>query len=384
MTIDTIKTITVLGAGDMGHGIAEVALMAGYRVYLRDINSAAVEKGVKRIIESLEKLVSKGKVAADLFDKIKKELLIPITDLKKAVQNTDLIIEAIPEIMELKKETFSIVDEAAPSHAIIASNTSTMSISEFADGTKRPDRFAGLHYFNPAVLMPLVEVIRGSKTSEATFQTCYDFVLKNKKVPVRVNKDVAGFIVNRVQAPGGVLLNCILDQKIANPEEVDALMRNQGLPMGPYEIFDFTGIDINVHVFSYYAKAIHPDYAIGKTMKGLYDQGKLGKKTGSGIFDWSKGRPAIDLTKTTQAFDPMDLLAVNANEAARIVAMGVCSFEDVDTAIKNATGNPKGLISQIKHIPAKDMTERLENLSKTFGKEIFKPSRLIREGAYCS
>lgn len=382
MAAENIKTVTVIGAGDMGHGIAEVALMAGYRVNLRDISESAVNKGVDRIMDSLEKLMSKGKVNEPLFRSIQSELLKPFTDLGESVADADLVIEAIPEIMELKKETFKVVDQAAPPHAVIASNTSTMSITEFAGQTSRPDRFCGLHYFNPAVLMPLVEVIRGEKTSGETLKTCYDFVLNNRKVPVVVNKDVPGFIVNRVQAPGYVLANCVLDGQVATPEEVDAMMRREGAPMGPFELIDFTGVDINVHVADYYAKTIHPDYAIGKTVEGLFKEGMLGKKTGAGIFDWSKGRPAMDLTKTSSAFDPLDILAVNANEAARIVEMGVCTFEDVDTAIRNATGNPRGLIAQVRRMEAGELSSRLDNLSKRYGKEIFKPAFFIRNGAY--
>lgn len=382
MAADDIKTIAVLGAGDMGHGIAEVALISGYRVFLRDINEQFVNKGVARIHDSLAKLVGKGKVPSAHHEKIKSELLVPCTDLDAAVREADLVIEAIPEIMDLKKETFRQIDRSAPAHTVFASNTSTMSISEIASVTGRPEKMMGLHYFNPAVLMKLVEVIKGDKTSEETMATGFDFVLKNNKVPVRVNKDVPGFIVNRVQAPSSVLLNAILDEKIAEPEAVDAVMRKLGMPMGPYETMDYTGLDINVHGSNYYAEAIHKDFAPGKTMMAKFKAGELGKKTGKGFFDWSAGRPAIDLGKATDKFDPMDLVAVNANEAAKIVEMGVCSFEDVDKAITNATGNPMGLMAVAKMIPAADLTRRLENLSEKFHKEIFKPSRLIREGAY--
>jgi len=382
MTGDDITTIAVLGAGDMGHGIAEVALIKGYRVFLRDINRQFVDKGVARIHDSLAKLVSKGKVTADHHERIKSELLVPCTDLDDAVREADLVIEAIPEIMDLKKETFRQIDKSAPAHAIFASNTSTMSISEIAAMTGRPEKMLGLHYFNPAVLMKLVEVIKGEKTSEETLRIGFDFVLKNKKVPVRVNKDVPGFIVNRVQAPSSVLLNAILDMNIAEPEAVDAVMRKLGMPMGPYETMDYTGLDINVHGSNYYAQAIHPDFAPGKTLMAKYEAGELGKKTGKGFFDWSAGRPAIDLSKATDKFDPMDLVAVNTNEAAKIVEMGVCSFADVDKAIINATGNPMGLIAVAKYMSPADLSQRLEGLAEKFNKEIFKPSRLIREGAY--
>ena len=160
MKIESIKTVAVIGAGDMGHGIAEVALIAGYKVYLRDINHEFVERGITRIHQSLEKLVSKGIVPTEHHEKIRAELLVPCVDIKEAVKEVDLVIEAIPEIMELKKETFQEMDEAAPAHTLFASNTSTMKITDIASITARPEKVMGLHYFNPAVLMKFVEVIK--------------------------------------------------------------------------------------------------------------------------------------------------------------------------------------------------------------------------------
>ncbi|MDP3286352.1 MAG: 3-hydroxyacyl-CoA dehydrogenase family protein, partial [Desulfobacterales bacterium] len=244
------------------------------------------------------------------------------------------------------------------------------------------NKVLGLHYFNPAVLMKLVEVIKGERTSEETMQIGCDFVLKNNKIPVRVQKDVPGFIVNRVQAPAGVLLHCILDKKIAEPEAVDAVMRKLGMPMGPFETMDYTGLDINFHGSNYFAKEVHPDFASGKTIAAMVKDGNLGKKTGRGLFDWSKGRPNIELSKAADNFDPMDLLAVNANEATKIVTMGVCSLEDIDTAIINATGNPFGLIAMIKGIDPDELSKRLERLAERFNKEIFRPSEMIKSGGY--
>ena len=382
MNINDIRTLAVIGAGDMGHGIAEVALIAGYKVYLRDINHEFVNRGVTRIHQSLEKLVSKGKIRKEDHEKIRGELLVPCVDISEAVKEADLVIEAIPEIMDLKKETFREMDKAAPAHTLFASNTSTMKITEIASVTGRREKVLGLHYFNPAVLMKLVEVIRGDQTSEETIRIGYDFVLKNNKVPVCVQKDVPGFIVNRVQAPAGVLLHCILDEKIAEPEEVDAVMRKLGMPMGPYETMDYTGLDIFLHGSNYFAKEVHPDFACGKTIAAMVKAGNLGKKSGRGLFDWSKGRPNIDSAKATDKFDPVDLLAVNANEATKIVAMGVCSLEDIDTAIINATGNPFGLIAMIKCIDPDELALRLERLAERFNKEIFRPTQMIKSGGY--
>ncbi len=382
MDINDIKTVAVIGAGDMGHGIAEVALIAGYRVNLQDIKQEFVDKGISRIHGSLEKLVSKGKVASDHFEKIKSELLNPFVEIEEAVADADLVIEAIPEILELKKATFEKIDRAAPKHALLASNTSTMKITEIAGATQREDKILGLHYFNPAILMKLVEVIRGDKTSDETMQIGYDYVIKTNKVAVRVEKDIPGFIVNRAQAPSGVLLGCYLDNDIVSPEEVDATMRSLGMPMGPYETMDYTGLDINYHASKYFAEAIHPDFATGPSINAKVEAKELGKKTGKGLFDWSNGRPAIDLSKTSDKFDPMDLLAVNINEATKIVEFGACSLEDIDVAIINATGNVMGLIAVAKGIEPADLISRLEKLAETYKKEIFKPSKMIRDGAY--
>jgi enoyl-CoA hydratase/3-hydroxyacyl-CoA dehydrogenase len=257
-----------------------------------------------------------------------------------------------------------------------------MKITEIASLTKRPEKVLGLHYFNPAVLMRLVEVIRGEKTSDETMQVAFDFVLKNGKVPVRVEKDVPGFIVNRVQAPSGLLLTCIVDEGIAQPEEVDALMRKLGMPMGPFELMDYTGLDVSYHARNYYAKVINPDFAPGRTIEAKFKAGQLGKKTGKGFFDWSKGRPEIDMSKATDKVDPMDLIAVQINEATKLIEMGVCSAEDVDTAIVNGTGNAVGPMSVAKGQEPADLTKRLEGLAKKFNKEIFKPTKMIREGRY--
>jgi enoyl-CoA hydratase/3-hydroxyacyl-CoA dehydrogenase len=264
----------------------------------------------------------------------------------------------------------------------MASNTSTMRITEIGSLTRRPEKVLGMHYFNPAVLMRLVEVIRGEKTSDETMQVAYDFVLKNGKVPVRVEKDVPGFIVNRVQAPSGVLLTCIINEGIAKPEEVDALLRKLGMPMGPFELMDYTGLDVSYNGRLYYAKAIHPDFAPGRAIEEKVKAGQLGKKTGKGFFDWSKGRPEIDLSKATDKLDPLDLIVVQINEATKLIEMGVCTAEDIDTAIVNGTGNAFGPMGVAKGQKPAELTNRLEGLAKKFNKEIFKPTKMIREGRY--
>ncbi len=225
MNINDIKTVAMIGAGDMGHGIAEVALLAGYKVNLYDIKDEFVDKGKKRIFDSLDLLAGKGKIPPELNTAIREQLLTTTTDLAKAVGNADLVIEAIPEIMDLKKKVFAEIDQLAPAHTLLASNTSTMSISEIATATNRPDKVLGLHYFNPAVLMRLVEVIRADKTSDETMQIGMDFAAREKKVGVQVKKDRPGFIANRVNQAPAVLVSEILERGEVEPEALDAFVR---------------------------------------------------------------------------------------------------------------------------------------------------------------
>lgn len=382
MEIDDIKTVAVIGAGDMGHGIAEVALIAGYKVNLYDIKQEFVDKGASRIMESLDKLASKGKVPADHVKKIKGELLKKTTNLADAVKNADLAIEAAPEVLDLKKRVFAEMDKAAPANALLASNTSTMSITEIAKSTNRPDKIFGLHFFNPAVLMRLVEVIRGGKTSDETMQIGRAFVERINKVPVIVKKDVPGFIANRVNGPASVLINAIIGSGEIEPEALDAFVKGLGAPMGPCELQDYVGIDIVINGAKYYAETVHPDYAPPPHLLKMAKEGKLGKKTGKGYFDWSQGRPNIDLSKATDKFDPMDTIAVQINEACKLIEMGVCTAEDVDLAMTNSSGNPVGPMSVAKSIDPADLAARLNRLAEKYKKEIFKPTKMIREGTY--
>jgi len=380
--MNEIRNITVIGAGDMGRGIAEVALISGFKVFLQDVEQGFVDRGVSRIYRSLDKLVEKGKVPEKRYQEIKDSLLMPVVNIEAAVKETDLVIEAIPEDLELKKATFARIDKAAPDHAILASNTSTMKISEIAAATGRPDRVAGLHYFNPAVLMRLVEVVRGDATSQETIDACKVFVKKNSKVPVVVRKDIPGFIVNRVQAPSNILLQSALDTNLVRPEEVDAMLRKSGMPMGPYEIMDFTGLDVAVGGCNYFSKHVHPDYAPGKTLVAKVKAGELGKKSGRGLYDWSGGRPEIDLEKTTDKLHPMDIAAVNINEATRLIEMEVCSAQDIDTAITSGTGSAKGPMAMARSMDPEELSGRLDRMADLFNKEIFRPTDMIRNGTY--
>jgi len=380
MKVEDIKKIAVMGAGDMGHGIAEVALLAGYKVALRDIEQRFVDRGLSRMKESMDKLVEKQKIA----EENKKAMLANIetfVDVAESVKDADFIIEAVPEVMDLKKQVFQALDAAAPKHAVLASNTSNMSITDIASTTKRPEQVVGFHFFNPAVLMKLVEVTKGAKTSEETMHVAYNLAQKMNKAPVRVEKDSIAFVYNRINAPTGLLLNLMLEKGIAAPMEIDAKMKQMGMPMGPYEIMDYAGLDVAYHSFLYFADKLSKDYTPPSWLKAKIDAGELGKKTGKGIFDWSKGRPEIDLSKAKEGFDPATLIALQVNEATKLLEGGVVKGpDDIDQAIINGGGAAFGPFQLGKGIGWDKLARICEDLAKKYGIKSFEPTEMLKKG----
>jgi 3-hydroxybutyryl-CoA dehydrogenase len=284
-----IKTIGVLGAGVMGNGIAQVASQAGYNVIMRDIEDRFVQGGLKNIDKFLSKSVEKGKMTADqkngIMGKIK-----GTTDLNE-MKNADLVIEVIIEVMDVKKKVFAELDAITRPDVILASNTSSMSITEIAAATKRPDKVIGMHFFNPVPLMKLVEVIRGISTSDETTATILDITKKLGKEPVEVKVDVPGFLANRLMIAVAIEAIKLYEQGIASKEDIDkAAKLGLNYPMGPFELMDLTGIDINYHVMDYFYKELPKENKWDPPLfiKNMVRAGLLGRKTGKGWYDYSK------------------------------------------------------------------------------------------------
>ncbi len=386
MKAEDIKTIAIIGAGDMGHGIAEVCALAGLKVNLYDIKQEFVDKGKNKIKESLEKLVAKQKMTADNCSKIIGSIT-GFTVLQEAVQGIDYMIEAAPEILDLKLKIFKEADAAAPKHAILASNTSNMSITRMADATSRPGNVLGIHFFNPPVMMFLVEVIRGNKTSDETINVSYDFISKLKNfrgamVPVRVEKDSPGFIFNRVNAPIGLFLSEMYEKGLVNPEAVDAKVRSFGAPMGPYETTDFAGLDVFCHGSEYFAKTLSPEFKPSSWVVKLIAAGNLGKKTGQGIFSWPAGaRPAIDMSKADPNFDPMDIICLQVNEGTKLIQEGVTDkAAEIDKAMVNGGGSPLGPFALAKVMGWAQVAKRCEAISQKLGINWFMPTEILKKG----
>jgi enoyl-CoA hydratase/3-hydroxyacyl-CoA dehydrogenase len=386
MEAQDIKTIAIVGAGDMGHGIAEVCAMAGLKVNLYDIKQEFVDKGRNKIKESLEKQVAKQKMTAENCSKIINSIQ-GFTVLKDALKNVDYMIEAAPEILDLKIKIFKEADENAPQHAILATNTSNMSITMMAEATLRPDKVIGVHFFNPPVMMFLVEVIRGEKTSAETMNVSYDLIksMKNFRgamVPVRVEKDVPGFIFNRINAPVGLYLDMLLEKGLANPEAVDAKIRSLGAPMGPYETMDFAGLDVYCHGTEYFAKTLSPEFQPSGWLKKMIAEGNLGKKTGKGIYTWPGGaRPAIDMSKADPNFDFMDIVCLQVNEGTRLLDDAVTnSAAEIDKAMVNGSGSPFGPFALAKGMGWPKVAERCEAIAKRLGVQWFIPTDTLKKG----
>lgn len=374
-----IKKVAVIGAGDMGHGIAELFAVSGYDVSLMDKFPEMLAKAKVRIQASLDKLVERGKLTKENSLATLSRLTY-FGDIEGAVAKADLIVEAVPESMELKKSIFKEVSSFAPSDAILASNTSNIKISDLAEATSRPDKMVGLHFFNPPMLMKLVEVIPGSKTDPAVVEQMVEVCSRLGRTAVKVLKDSPGFIVNRINAADTLLFCLILDKGIATAAEVDNFAKGQGLPMGPYELLDFVGVDIGADSLAYFAQALSPEYGKGTTFARMAKAGQLGKKTGKGFYDWSTGKAQIPKTPATDKLSIMDLFALEINEAVKLIEEGVARPEDVEKGVTLGMNRPFGPISVARDLSNAEVKAKLEELAGKYECKIFSPAKSIVEG----
>ncbi|MEM2104233.1 MAG: 3-hydroxyacyl-CoA dehydrogenase family protein [Candidatus Bathyarchaeia archaeon] len=284
-----VKTIAVLGAGLMGHGIAQLAAQVGkYEVYMRDVEQRFIDSGMNMIRSSLQKFLTKGQITPSEFNEIMTRIHSTV-DLKEAVSNADLVIEAIPEHVELKKATFREVDAFAPPHAILASNTSSVSITELSSATKRPEKVCGMHFFNPPQVMKLVEVIKGAKTSDETIETVLDVAHKMQKETVLVKKDYPGFIVNRILIPAINEAVALYWEGVAERDDIDkAVKLGLNWPMGPLMLLDYVGADTALAIAEVLEKDLDPKFHPHPGLKQMVRANLLGRKTGKGFYDWTQ------------------------------------------------------------------------------------------------
>ena len=377
--------IGIIGSGTMGIGIAQVAATSGCEVFLYDANSAQTEKSLTNLKKILDRLVEKQKISSEkseeVFNKIK-----PCNDLQDFA-TCDLIIEAIVENKEIKTKVFQNLEEIVSENCVISSNTSSISITSLSSELKNPERFIGIHFFNPAPLMPLVEIIPGLLTKEKLAGEIFSLVKSWGKTPV-IAKDVPGFIVNRIARPFYGEALRIVEENLATIEQVDDAMRTLGnFKMGPFELMDLIGIDVNFSV----TKTVYQDYFFDPKYKPSLVQQRmseaklLGRKTGKGFYDYSeksqesraKSQDIADEKLYEMIF--MRIISMLINEAVEAKRLKIANDEDLELAMQKGVNYPKGLLAWGKEIGYEKASKTLQNLYETYQEERYRQSPLLRK-----
>ena len=342
-----IRVATVVGAGAMGSGIAQVLAQAGVRVHLYDTKDEALERAMQKMQATMDRLVEKGTFTSERVADILSHIT-PILYLREA-SDSDLVIEAIYENLEAKRSVFTTLDDVVSADCILATNTSSLSIAAISAGVKNPARVIGLHFFNPAPLMPLVEIVPSLATDSEVLERCVQSVAAWGKIGV-VAKDSPGFIVNRVARPYYAEAMNILEEGIADVPTIDwAMTQVAGFRMGPFALMDLIGHDVNYTVTEtvwtqfYYSPRFRPNLS----QKRLLEAGWLGKKTGRGFYDYRDGVAAPAATQDTALGEAIvqRILALLINEAADAVYRGIASPADLETAMTKGVNYPKGLLA---------------------------------------
>ncbi len=362
----------------MGHGIAQVSATAGYNVVLRDIEQKFLDNAMEKIKWSLDKLVSKQKIsqteADDIFSRIK-----PVVDLKDSVKDCQLVIEAVPEILDLKRKVYEELDQAANKDVIFASNTSTLPITEIANTTSRPEKFIGIHFFNPPQLMKLVEIIPGQKTAKEVVDLTQDFVKSVKKEPILCRKDVPGFIINRLFIPLVHEACYVIDRQQCQLTEIDSAVKFKlGFPMGIFELADFTGMDVihkaTIEMHLRDKKVINPHLKIEQ----LYNEKKLGQKSGEGFYKYSADKyERIPLSEElAEKCNPIQIVANILNNAAWLITNQASDVAEIEKAAQLGLGLKKPLFETAKEYGMSNIVNELKQLAEKHG-QFYEPDPLL-------
>lgn len=376
-----MNRIGIIGSGTMGIGIAQVAATSGCKVFLYDANPAQTEKSLLNLSKTLNKLVEKQKISAEkseeVFNKIK-----PCNDLQDFA-TCDLVIEAIIENKEIKTKVFQNLEEIVSKNCVIASNTSSISITSLSSELKNPERFIGIHFFNPAPLMPLVEIIPGLLTKKKLAEEIFSLVKSWGKIPV-IAKDVPGFIVNRIARPFYGEALRIAEEQIATPEQIDDAMRTLGnFKMGPFELMDLIGIDVNFSVTKtvYQDNFYDPKYKPSLLQQRMSEAKLLGRKTGKGFYDYAENAQNPVAEKNEELYQQifMRIISMLINEAAEAKRLKIASDEDLELAMQKGVNYPKGLLAWGREIGYRKISETLQNLYEEYQEERYRQSPLLQK-----
>ncbi len=379
--------VGIIGSGTMGIGIAQVAATAGCHVSLYDANDIQTEKSLSDLRKTLAKLSAKGKISAEKADEVLNQIK-PCTEIS-GLRNSDLMIEAIIENKEIKTKVFAELENLISQECIIGTNTSSISITSLSSELKNPERVIGIHFFNPAPLMPLVEVIPGLLTAEQLPQKVYDLMKSWGKTPV-ISKDIPGFIVNRIARPFYGEALRIVEENIATPEQVDVAMRTLGgFRMGPFELMDLIGIDVNFSVTQtvYKDYFYDPKYKPSLLQQRMAEAKLLGRKTGKGFYDYSEPGNTKDKARIGDKQPPNDLqrlifmriMSMLINEAVEAKRLKIATDEDLELAMQKGVNYPKGLLAWGKEFGYETISSTLQNLFDEYQDERYRQSPLLRK-----
>ena len=374
------STIGVIGSGAMGSGITQVAAMAGHKVILSDASPEALKKAGSGITSLLQKLVEKQKITPETMNGALSR--ITYSSDPDDFASCELVIEAIVENLEVKKGVFAKLDKIVSSRCVLATNTSSLSVTSIATAIEDPSRFLGIHFFNPAPLMPLVEIIPGIATHASLAEECMKLISGWGKVPV-IAKDTPGFIVNRVARPFYSEALRIADEGLADFATIDHAMRSVGgFRMGPFELMDMIGHDVNYVVTETVWRELYfdPRFKPSTTQKRLLEAGFLGRKSGRGFYNYSDGavipKPSEDNALLQMIF--LRVLCMLVNEAADAVYLGVASEEHVELAMTKGVNYPKGLFLWGREIGFRKLADELKRLHDHYQEDRYRVSPLLR------
>ena len=378
---DTI--VGVIGSGAMGSGIAQVAATAGHKVIVYDSNNSALEKSKANLNASLKKLVEKEKLTDNGANDILRKL--NYSENINSFLECGIIIEAIIENLEVKKEVFAEFEKIISDKCVLATNTSSLSIASISSACKKPQRVLGIHFFNPAQLMPLVEIIPSLSTDESVLTESRKLIDSWGKITV-VAKDTPGFIVNRIARPYYGEAIRILEEGIADIETIDWTMKNiGGFKMGPFELMDFIGNDVNFKVTETVWKQFFydPRYKPSLTQKRLFESQRFGKKSGRGYYDYAEGailsEPNKDKILGEKIF--LRILSMLINEAVDAFYLNIATKEDIDLAMTKGVNYPKGILSWSDEIGLDKIYNQLKNLKEEYGEDRYRASVLMKRMA---
>ena len=379
----SFKNIGIIGAGSMGIGITQIASTADCKVLLFDQNKSAIEQALKKLEKVLLRLIEKGKINTIKKDSILSN--IKIVENLESMKEVDLIIEAIVENSSTKKDLFSNLESIVSNDCVLATNTSSISITSLASCLKNPIRFIGIHFFNPAPIMPLVEIIPALQTNDNLVKEIHQLLLNWNKKPV-VAKDTPGFIVNRIARPFYSEALRIYEEQIADFATIDFAMKHiGGFRMGPFELMDFIGNDVNYAVTESVFKAFYydPRYKPSFTQKQYADAGWHGRKSSKGYYDYvdniELGLPSKDEKLLVKIFER--ILVMLINEAMDALYLGIASEQDIELAMTKGVNYPKGLISWGKEKSFSWVVDKIDDLYTTYHEDRYRCSLLLRKKA---